>query len=165
MRKLAIDRHEYVSECVGEHYTLHQVRFCPTELGFPARRPRKYCILLNRDSWRWRSDAEVFEEGAFMRMFGRSLAASGMSYLQDTTAQEINKAVENMAASRHMPLRDGKGKRWPMILVLPRGARVRLTESIERLEAVHKTDPRTGDFFILTCQNIEFSSFGAGVTL
>ena len=57
-------------------YIVQVLRFDPHLLGWPMRRPRKYTILLRRDTFQWLGSAQEFE-----KIHSKKCALSPMAFL------------------------------------------------------------------------------------
>lgn len=135
-----------VAQLLGPQFCVQSATFSPTDLGHPASRSRKYTVALYRDRRIW-AHGKTLTTRALLAEFGRSMQVTGSIYLSATPAADIHGEIAKMAARRHMPERDGQGRRWPMRLTLPLGAERRL-----RSHELKISDP-SADWFCYVCQS------------
>ena len=79
---IVIENTPQFDECVAKSmfsdiYTIDAIIFCPSEVGFPVSRPRKYVVMLRRAALRW---ARPFNRHEFLATFGRDLRMHAADY-------------------------------------------------------------------------------------
>ena len=127
-------RHQHIQTLLGPYgFCVYPVVFSPWMIGFPCNRFRKYMVVINTKTVSW-NDGAALDLNKLLGLLGRSVNMTGSVYLEDTQKAEIRAAIEKMAQDRHMPLRDGNRKRWPMSAVLPTGLKTLLSRHLESMK-------------------------------
>ena len=107
---------------------IHPYCFSPTDLGWPANRPRQYVLTFPKggpDLPRLRFSSKFFPS-SWMRTFARKLMLAG-SVFMNATWQEKKSYMDFLAAQRYIPPR-AAGKAWRCEHVLDIGDRLRLKD-------------------------------------
>ena len=119
-------------DCLLEEYLLRTICSDPSRMGMPCRRPRKYMLLIRKDSLRWRS---AFPDDAAQHMydalFTKKTCMTSESFAC-APADKIQEHKDLLATKRGLPLRRRGGKPWSFFQVLPSGIRRRIVKHEER---------------------------------
>ncbi|MCP4243677.1 MAG: hypothetical protein GY772_24245 [bacterium] len=115
--------HEFFASVFAEHYTIHPLKFCPTQLGIPAHRPRKYTHLSSRTS------LLPFREDEFGRVAFRELVLDGRVFLQ-APPDLVSDYVRQLGESRGIPA-PAAGMPHSSSAVMPVSDRLRKDKFVE----------------------------------
>jgi len=99
-------------------YSLDTLQICPTQLGFPIRRPRKYMMLLKKAVLTWRP--EIASKGItafFKELFARKVEMVG-DELARAPQEEVNADKERLAFRRGLPRARSSGRAWNSLHLL-----------------------------------------------
>ena len=70
MSAQAFPEHEGLEELVSDgEYELIVLNVCPSHLGFPVKRPRKFMLLVNTSTMSWNPHAAENQRECSMRCF------------------------------------------------------------------------------------------------
>ena len=119
------DDHE-LKVILGAQYSWQTIVVCPTSLGLPVRRTRKYMVGLLRTSRQWhhRVLANGIEK-TFFDIFERRPVLQGHALLRAPDSV-VKSFIRDLAAKRSLPSRSSKGRSWSCWMALPRGTRRRI---------------------------------------
>ena len=151
----------HIATCLGDAFTVHSLTFSPTDLGWPCSRHRQYIVCLRAQSFAWIPGQELNRRN-FLCLFGRELKLRGSAFMEVSSKQEVRSHVEQLAARRHLPLRDGSGRRWSMWHMLSANEQRRL-EGMRSAVQEKAAEVGHDDVFVYTCQNSAFNSVSVSV--
>lgn len=127
MSAQAFPEHEGLEELVSDgEYELIVLNVCPSHLGFPVKRPRKFMLLVNTSTMSWNPHAAENPARVFHEMFHRRVEVVGDS-LARAPPHDIHAEKKRLVAIRNLPARRRSGREWSNVHILSHAQRRRLS--------------------------------------
>ena len=101
---------EHLKLMLGDRYCVLAAVFSPHQLGRPVLRSRKYMVLLNNSTWRWRPGHEL-SAGKLLALFGGDVQLTGSVFLENTSKEAVRTFISKLCKKRHIHDKDARGKR------------------------------------------------------
>lgn len=118
---------EALAPCLDQ-YHLEVASLCPSHLGFPVKRPRKYMMMIKKDRLTWHPELAGKLQHVIEHIFYRDIRMVG-DQLARAPEAEVRRHRLEMASQRGLPAFDSKrGKLLSGFLFLTRRERQRLRD-------------------------------------
>lgn len=109
---------------------------CPSDLGLPQTRQRKFMVLLNNRRLRWHDGVSHDPQGTLLALFGRQIGALPRNMYMRTPEHILSIYRRQAAIREGLPETKRSGKEWSSFQCLPYGYRQRLLNHEAHLESV-----------------------------
>ena len=122
----------FLSDLLRESYDLVCLKVCPTLLGLPVSRERKYMVCLGKTMC-W--DTEVLVQGhqtAFESFFARQIMIPGDDLLRASDDAVAN-FIRSLAAKRNLPSRRSSNSEWSCYLAMGKSLQTSVQEHEQSL--------------------------------
>lgn len=114
---------EGLATVFGAMYVILSFVFCPSDLGWPTRRRRRYTVLVHKTR---RVIPFLVDQLMFSRLFFRRCMLEGHIFWKTTPDQAVQDFMDEKAVSKHLPTRDQDGLPWSCRSLLGQGYLQRL---------------------------------------
>ena len=142
-----------LAELVQEKFTLLSLRVCPTTLGLPITRNRKYMVMLSKNL-QWDSAVEkIGHQRAFELLFSRFVCMKGSDFMR-APEHEVQAQIAAMAARRGLPSVRSSGKPWSFFLASSKSTQGSVQKHEDALEAAGF--PKNSNVFANLAQDPEW---------
>ena len=120
--------HGTLALLMEDKFDLFCLRVCPSMLGLPILRERKYMILLKKQKIVWEPKVlELGHQAAFQLLFGRFVVMSGDQMLRAPN-HAVQAFIAKKAERRGLPRTRRSGEPWSCYLAMSRTAQITVDE-------------------------------------
>ena len=129
------------------------LKVCPTLLGLPIQRQRKYMLLVSKKLKWLPSVTAMGYQKAFEKLFARGIGMHGDQMMRAPEA-EVREIIQKMATAQGLPLHRQSQKEWSYFLVMTGASRAAVEKhETAIMEAGHA---RTASLVVNLANNPEF---------
>ena len=122
---------------------------CPSHLGIPVQRRRKWMIGLKRSTRRWHAGVlQAGVEETFAHIFHKPISLPGHALLR-APVDRVETYLKRLAAARGLPPLKSNGRPWSSWLLLAPGTKSRLQEYEDKAMATKKFESRRDVPFVV----------------
>ena len=132
----------------GALYLLRSFVFCPTDVGLPARRPRRWSLLILKSHVQ---PLQSFDAVGFGQLFFRDLGLTGHDMFV-APKEAVMAHTSKLALQKYLPELQSDGTPWDMRDVLSESVLGRLISYERQLQRGR----RTAKYIVNLCQNPSF---------
>ena len=121
---------EYLEALLGETFEIQSMLICPSHLGFPVRRKRRYSVAVRKGLWRWAVD---FAD-EHLSLCASAELVTDASVFFCAPASLLDQKKRELANMRHLPPLQHDGCTWSWSTLLQPGDFRRLSAYMKDMD-------------------------------